>query len=483
MSRFFAIVVLIASTGCLKGWVAAQPYACDSSGQCQGALVCDDGVCCAPGSTPSCPTLPFEGACAQGSAATYYPDNDNDGFGSGRGEVRCGMPSRGWSRDPSDCDDRAPTVNPQAQEVCDGLDNNCNGEVDEGLPRRALAGFRDLDQDGFGDTDGGIGGQWCALPAGFVGTGGDCQPDNAKVNPGEFERCNNIDDNCNQLVDEGPFRFETENGVFADQVACNSGQAGVCQAGLLACEGETGDKRPVCTPRVLPSAERCGDRLDNDCDGVVDNPPGCGGPPSLTAAIGKVRPVAVPVSGGLSARSKVNCLDGNGTTAAGWVSPVWMSTLPVFTTSRRNETVSVWSLEAPANAPWDLSNGAQELNLPLTFEAIGIPSNIDPALKLWEPNAFGFQPVVQLCGDNGKLLREYRPNVASSAFSEVSKSVGQPVIALAQSKNGWTQTGTLSIDQVKSLRVLISPQNLGEVNFPLTVLIRFGSEAGFRGGQ
>ena len=60
-------------------------------------------------------------------AQTWYADNDNDGFGDATATwIECFAPN-GYVADSNDCDDTVSHVNPNAQEVCDGLDNDCDG--------------------------------------------------------------------------------------------------------------------------------------------------------------------------------------------------------------------------------------------------------------------------------------------------------------------------------------------------------------------
>jgi hypothetical protein len=91
-------------------------------------------------------------------------DKDGDGFSA------CTFPP--------DCDDTDPAVHPNATEICDGKDNNCNCLVDDGVS---------LDADGDGYTT----------------CGGDCDDGNAAVNPGTAELCDGTDNNCNGAIDEG----------------------------------------------------------------------------------------------------------------------------------------------------------------------------------------------------------------------------------------------------------------------------------------
>ena len=81
----------------------------------------------------------------------------------------------------SDCDDEDPWVHPNAPELCDGLDNDCDDLVDE-EPLANLAWYPDEDGDGFGTEDGTVTG--CIGPDGYVAQAGDCDDDNPVIHPG-----------------------------------------------------------------------------------------------------------------------------------------------------------------------------------------------------------------------------------------------------------------------------------------------------------
>ena len=69
-------------------------------------FTCDDGVCCKPGESPACPTLPLPGGgCADGEATLYFRDADGDGDGNEKlSRVFCHAPTRtGWVKRGSDC--------------------------------------------------------------------------------------------------------------------------------------------------------------------------------------------------------------------------------------------------------------------------------------------------------------------------------------------------------------------------------------------
>lgn len=109
-----------------------------------------------------------------------------------------------------DCDESDPSINKGAVEVCDGKDNNCDGQTDEGVtePR-----YLDADKDGYGTSADPI--QICKgepTPHGYVEKAGDCNDSTAIkggkvvgyfINPGAEEVCDGVDNNCNGEIDEG----------------------------------------------------------------------------------------------------------------------------------------------------------------------------------------------------------------------------------------------------------------------------------------
>lgn len=63
---------------------------------------------------------------------TYYVDLDGDGYGAGTGIIFCSDPGSGYSLNNTDCNDANASVHPGATEVMNGIDDNCNGQIDEG---------------------------------------------------------------------------------------------------------------------------------------------------------------------------------------------------------------------------------------------------------------------------------------------------------------------------------------------------------------
>jgi hypothetical protein len=126
-------------------------------------------------------------------AMMFYQDYDGDGFGnSGAPMMNCGQPA-GYVSDSTDCDDSNLTVYPGAPEICDELDNDCDGNTDEGLPSYTL--YEDMDGDGFGSQ---VSLTYCdSTVAGWSLISGDCIDTNDQVYPGATEVLDNgIDENC-----------------------------------------------------------------------------------------------------------------------------------------------------------------------------------------------------------------------------------------------------------------------------------------------
>lgn len=72
-------------------------------------------------------------SCPNGNQPTsYYADTDYDGYGNAGSSLELCDPITGYVGDSADCDDTDASISPSATEVCDGVDNNCDGDIDEG---------------------------------------------------------------------------------------------------------------------------------------------------------------------------------------------------------------------------------------------------------------------------------------------------------------------------------------------------------------
>ncbi len=185
------------------------------------------------------------------AGTTYYRDFDGDGYGSVQSgtTVNCTKPF-GYSEQAGDCNDNDHRDHPGATELCDGRDNDCDGETDEGLTFQTF--YEDKDGDGYGVAHGETR-EACGAPPGFASQVGDCADDDNTRHPGADEVCNSLDDDCDGQVDEGA------------RVTCGEGW---CRRYGPSCNPNH------CMPGI-PEPETC-NYLDDDCDGQIDEGDLCG---------------------------------------------------------------------------------------------------------------------------------------------------------------------------------------------------------------
>jgi hypothetical protein len=205
---------------------------------------------------------------AVGAPFDTYRDGDGDGYGSAVVLTACTIPPDRVLVS-GDCDDRHEEVFPGATEVCNDIDDNCDGAVDEADPLVVYASwYGDGDADGFGDdTDVVVG---CDAPSGYVGVGGDCDDDDADVFPGAVEYCDSKDNDCNGADDDSVvysdwFADDDGDGYGDDADSLNDC---VPPSGYVAVGGDCDDATSTTWPGA---SEVCNNDADDDCDGAADN--------------------------------------------------------------------------------------------------------------------------------------------------------------------------------------------------------------------
>ncbi len=182
----------------------------------------------------------------------YYEDKDGDTFGNASvSKLACTQPEN-FVTDSTDCNDDEASINPNAQELCDNVDNNCVGGIDEGcdcIPEETQK---------CGTTDKGVcefGTQTCTAEGKWGACIGSIEPTD--------EVCDGLDNNCDGDID---------NGLT---IPAATNQKGVCSGAKQICDGVNGWKDDFSGIAEYEATETKCDGLDNDCDGQKDVGCGC----------------------------------------------------------------------------------------------------------------------------------------------------------------------------------------------------------------
>jgi hypothetical protein len=151
------------------------------------------------------------------------------------------------------------------EERCDGQDNNCNGQIDEGLE---YTWYQDLDNDGYGETAEAV--ESCLRPEGYVSRNGDCDDNNPERHPERIETCDDVDNDCDEIIDEDaqrPYYIDSDGDGYGNPnqstIRCTPEEGEVLDG--TDCDDSTADRHPG-------KLEVCDDKDNNCTDGLEDEP-------------------------------------------------------------------------------------------------------------------------------------------------------------------------------------------------------------------
>ncbi len=202
-----------------------------------------------------------------------YIDTDGDGFGDPDSSLIIFGELPGYVNNSNDCNDTTIVVNPSSLEICDGMDNDCDGLIDDA----------DMDITGqttwYADADGDLFGNYavsllaCVNPGGYVTAFGDCNDADPLITTGTIEICNTLDDDCDGLTDaDDPdvadatlYYADTDGDTFGD----NTLAQWLCAIapGFVLDDTDCDDTNAAVNPLAV---EVC-DGIDNNCNGLLDD--------------------------------------------------------------------------------------------------------------------------------------------------------------------------------------------------------------------
>jgi hypothetical protein len=265
--------------------------ACDQWDYAVAGGDCDDtNAAINPGALETCDSIDndcdalIDGADDSVDATTgteYYADVDADSYGDMSDSMwSCEIPT-GYVADWSDCDDSNSAVNPMASEVCDSMDNDCDGLTDDDDDSldgsTGTAYYYDMDYDGYGDMSMPV--EACEWVWGLSENGEDCNDGNGAINPMSTDITGDMfDQNCDGIDgldwDFDGYASISSGGDDCDDMDANLNWDDADSDGVSTCEEDCDDNDIYTGPGIAWTESNMEDCMtDADEDGYGDSNP------------------------------------------------------------------------------------------------------------------------------------------------------------------------------------------------------------------
>ncbi len=261
---------------------AAPPIA-DAAGETDGANAADEVQTSDGAAAVADATDGTAGDALDANCPGWFFDADGDGFGAGALTYACKAPGAGWVASGGDCADWTAARHPGATEICNGVDDDCDGQTDEAGAQGCATYWQDVDGDGLGTASSAV--CLCApsTPTGWATQPGDCNDGDPGSGPSQVT----CDDGNACTVDFATCAASGQcthialscgdgNPCTADSCASATGCVHLTVDGTPCDDGNPLSSEDACTAGVCQGTGSCGNGL---CDGLetpLNCPSDCG---------------------------------------------------------------------------------------------------------------------------------------------------------------------------------------------------------------